>query len=81
MFGFHWPELAIILVIGALLLGPKRMPDVSRALGRGVRDFKKGVEEIEEATGIAEVRELGQTELDSLRKVGEAPATDSTPKK
>ncbi|MDI6809148.1 MAG: twin-arginine translocase TatA/TatE family subunit [Candidatus Eisenbacteria bacterium] len=43
--GFN--ELLIILVIVLLLFGAKRLPDVGKALGRGIREFKKATREIE----------------------------------
>jgi len=36
-------ELAIVLAIALLVLGPKRLPDAGRALGRGMREFKDGI--------------------------------------
>jgi sec-independent protein translocase protein TatA len=33
-------ELVIVLVIALLVLGPKRLPDAGRAVGRGLREFK-----------------------------------------
>jgi sec-independent protein translocase protein TatA len=36
-------EIAIVLVIALIILGPKRLPDAGRALGRGMREFKDGV--------------------------------------
>ena len=37
------PELAIILVIVLVIFGPKRLPDLGRSLGRGMREFKDSV--------------------------------------
>lgn len=37
------PELIIILVIALIVLGPKRLPEAGRSLGRGMREFKDGV--------------------------------------
>ena len=34
------PELIVILVIALLVLGPKKLPEVGRSLGKGMRDFK-----------------------------------------
>lgn len=36
-------ELAIVLVVALLVLGPKRLPAAGRALGRGMREFKDSV--------------------------------------
>lgn len=38
------PELLIILVVVLLLFGPRRLPEVSRGLGKAVRNFRKGLE-------------------------------------
>ncbi len=45
-------ELVIVLVIALLVLGPKRLPDAGRSLGRGMRNFKSSLtgEEEEERT-------------------------------
>ena len=36
-------ELIIVLVIALLILGPKRLPDAGRSLGRGMREFKASI--------------------------------------
>ena len=36
-------HLLLILVVALLVLGPKRLPEASRALGRGLRDFKSAI--------------------------------------
>jgi sec-independent protein translocase protein TatA len=36
-------EIAIVLVIALLVLGPKRLPDAGRALGRGIREFRQSI--------------------------------------
>ena len=36
-------ELVVVLVIALVVLGPKRLPDVGRSVGRGMREFKNAV--------------------------------------
>jgi Tat protein translocase TatB subunit len=41
MFGIGMTELLVILVIGLLVLGPKRLPELARSLGRGLAEFRR----------------------------------------
>ncbi|MAJ61280.1 MAG: hypothetical protein CBC48_15850 [bacterium TMED88] len=41
MFGIGMQELAIILVVALLVLGPRRLPDFARTLGKGLGEFRK----------------------------------------
>jgi sec-independent protein translocase protein TatA len=43
MFEPSWEKLLIVLVIALIVLGPKKLPEVGRSLGRGIREFKDGV--------------------------------------
>ena len=44
MFGIGMPELLIILVVALLIFGPGKLPEIGSSLGRGIRDFRKGLE-------------------------------------
>ncbi|MGI9592866.1 MAG: twin-arginine translocase TatA/TatE family subunit [Myxococcota bacterium] len=41
MFGIGMTELMVILVIGLLVLGPKRLPGLARSLGKGLAEFRR----------------------------------------
>lgn len=46
-------HLLFILVVALLVLGPKRLPEVGRSLGRGLRDFRHGLQGVQdEARGM-----------------------------
>ena len=36
-------EIAVVLVIALIVLGPKRLPEMARNLGRGVREFRQAI--------------------------------------
>ncbi len=44
------PELLIVLAIVVLLFGAKKIPDLAKGMGRGIKDFKKAIKEDEEDT-------------------------------
>lgn len=41
MFGLGWPEVAIIAIAALVIFGPKKIPEVGRALGKTLRGFKE----------------------------------------
>ena len=43
--GLSFGELIVILVIILILFGPGKLPEIGRALGRGIREFKKAQKE------------------------------------
>jgi sec-independent protein translocase protein TatA len=52
MFGAtgHLPELIIILILGLVILGPGKLPQVGGAVGKTIREFRKASTESEEGT-------------------------------
>ena len=48
MFGIGFPELLLIMAVALIVLGPKRLPDLARAMGRGLSEFKKATDEMKQ---------------------------------
>jgi sec-independent protein translocase protein TatA len=51
-------ELAIILIIALIVFGPKKLPELGRSLGRGIREFKGSVSGNEDADEEQRVADL-----------------------
>lgn len=47
MFGIGMPELLVILLIALLIFGAARLPEIGKALGKTIQEFKKGMKDIE----------------------------------
>jgi sec-independent protein translocase protein TatA len=62
-FGFQ--EIVFIFIAALLIFGPKKLPEIGKTLGKGMREFKKATDDLksnwEEHTRDAEIQELKQT--------------------
>jgi sec-independent protein translocase protein TatA len=89
MFGIGMPELLVIAVIALLVVGPKKLPDIAKALGKGLSEFRKVTEEatetIKETLKTDEIKKDMNDIKDSLlygkeeEKKDPGPPTASTP--
>ena len=50
-FQLGLPEVILVLVVALLFLGPKRLPEAGRSLGRGIREFKDGISGHDDSPG------------------------------
>jgi len=66
------PEMIIILVIVVLLFGAKKIPDLAKGVGRGIKDFKKAMKEDEE-----EPKEIAKKDTDATEVKIEEKTTET----
>ena len=67
MFGIGMPELIVILVIALIVIGPSKLPDLARALGRGMAEFRKATQDLKDSLNIEEdFREAKEDLIDSV---------------
>ncbi len=52
MFGIGMPEMIMILAIALIVIGPKKLPDLAKSLGRAMREFKRATSEFKETLSV-----------------------------
>jgi TatA/E family protein of Tat protein translocase len=81
MFGIGVPELLVILVVALIVLGPKRLPEVAKALGKGLAEFRKATADLTDELRNAQTmieREARETERVTRQSVA-AKAAEANP--
>lgn len=72
MFGIGMPELLLILAVALIVIGPKKLPDLAKSLGRAMGEFKRATNDlkqsIEQETGLDEVRKNMKEVKQDLRR-------------
>ena len=73
MFGIGTPELLVILVVALVVLGPKRLPEVARALGKGMAELRRAT------SGLTEELSNTQTRLEAELRASEQARPENAP--
>jgi Tat protein translocase TatB subunit len=72
MFGIGFPELIVIMVLALIVIGPSKLPDLARALGKGMAEFRKATQEMKDNLaldeGIKEVQKAAQEIKENLAR-------------
>jgi TatA/E family protein of Tat protein translocase len=68
MFGLGFQEIIIILVVALLIIGPRKLPDLAKSLGKAFREFKHATDDIKQ-----------NFDLDALTREEAPPPTKKTP--
>jgi TatA/E family protein of Tat protein translocase len=67
MFGIGMPEMLLILAIALIVIGPKKLPDLAKSMGRALREFKKATSELKESIELDnELKDVKKSLNDSL---------------
>ncbi len=78
MFGIGMPELILIMIIALVVIGPNKLPDLAKALGRGIAEFRKATQEIKESLDLEDdLTGIKDDLVDSVSGINAFPDADS----
>jgi TatA/E family protein of Tat protein translocase len=79
MFGMGMPEVLLILAIALIVLGPKKLPEIARALGRGIAEFRKATQDLKENLDVDNDLKAARDAFQEIK--GDIEGTVKTPAK
>lgn len=56
MFDIGLSEIIVIMIVALLVIGPKKLPDVARALGKGLSEFKRALNNVKDELNVDQIR-------------------------
>ena len=78
MLGIGMPEMLLILAVALIVIGPKKLPDLAKSLGRAMGEFKKATSEIKQSIGVdADFKEVKETFTDIQKDIKETVTFDN----
>jgi TatA/E family protein of Tat protein translocase len=68
MFGMGMPEILLILAIALIVLGPKKLPEIAKSLGRGIAEFKKATQDFKQSMAVDNDFKEAKETLQEMKK-------------
>ncbi|MEP6758058.1 MAG: twin-arginine translocase TatA/TatE family subunit [Actinomycetota bacterium] len=72
-------ELLVVLIIALLVVGPQRLPELSRQLGRGLREFRKIQEDVKGMVNLDEIKGMVNFDADAATESSRPAASPTAP--
>lgn len=71
--GLHWYDLLGIVVLGLIVFGPKKLPEMGSSLGKTIREFQRSMKEVTDPTSSSSVPPSGTATAQPLTPAPETP--------
>lgn len=71
--GLHWYDLLGIVVLGLIVFGPKKLPEMGSSLGKTIREFQKSMKEVTDPTSSSSVPPSATATAQPLTPAPETP--------
>ncbi len=78
MFGIGMQELLLILVIALIVLGPKKLPEVAKALGKAMNEFKRATNDIKESLELDQSLKTVKKSFDTMNNAQPAASANTS---
>jgi sec-independent protein translocase protein TatB len=86
MFGIGMPEMILILAVALIVIGPKKLPDLAKSLGRALGEFKKATNEFKESISMDstlnevkdEFKDIGKKVREPFNKASDVESSSKT---
>jgi sec-independent protein translocase protein TatB len=78
MFGIGMQELLLILVVALIILGPKKLPEVAKSLGKALNEFKRATNDIKESLEVDQSLKTVKKSFDVMNDTQPAAGTNAS---
>ena len=85
MFGLGMPEILLILAIALIVIGPKKLPELAKTLGRAMGEFKRSAQELKRSIDVEStvsdtpVKDINPPKAKDLKEVVKEVNEEKTP--
>jgi Tat protein translocase TatB subunit len=82
MFGIGLPELIVIMVVALLVVGPSKLPELARSLGKTFQEFRRMADEVKEGfEEVTDTRLSSEQQAENTNETGEKSGETDTVRK